>query len=389
MSTYLITGATSGLGLQVALGLARHSGNYLILPARDEARGAALRERLSAVSNVPVSTPLLNLTSLRNVTAFLKTFAASDAALDGVLLNAGVQSANRIELTEDGYESTFAVNHLANYLLMRGLLGRLAKLAVVGWTASNVYDPNERSARLSGFRGAQYTTIARLAKGDYGDSVTIAQACRDAYATSKLCDIVSARIFAQRYPQVASFFSFDPGLMAGTGLARNHSRVERWVWRKLLPRLAPILPGTSTPTKSAALVTRLLTGHLRGNYNGAYFRYTGEQVEPASRATETWVAEDLADGSERLLLPFLRSLEEQPPLPPISDLSVQGIPADMTIGSGSPPRGNGRGPGAARVYDRNAALRAPMKPECKGNAHEVVVLERQMGLQRLDNGGDL
>lgn len=323
MSTYLITGATSGLGLQVALRLARQGGNRLILPVRDPQKGEALRQTLSAAGSTQVSTPLLDLASLQNVAAFLTAFEASHPpALDGVLLNAGVQSANRIQFTEDGYETTFAVNHLANYLLARGLLGHLASLAVVGWTASNAFDPNERSARLSGFRGAQYTSVARLAKGDYGKNVAVAQACRDAYATSKLCDIVSARIFAQRYPQVASFFSFDPGLMAGTGLARNHSRVAQWVWRKVLPGLSPILPGTSTPAKSAALLTKLLTAQLRGSYNGAYFRYTGKQAEPASPATDNWVAEDLRMGSEKLLLTMLRPLDEQQLPRPISDAAT-------------------------------------------------------------------
>lgn len=309
MSTYLITGATSGLGLQVALGLARQGCNRLILPVRDQARGEALRQRLSAVHKVQVSTPVLELTSLRNVAAFLRAFKASDApALDGVLLNAGTQSANRIEFTEDGYETTFAVNHLANYLLMRGLLERLATRAVAGWTASGTHDPKERLARLSGFRGSQYTSVARLAKGNCGENVTEAQACRDAYATSKFCDIVSARIFAQRYSQAATFFSFDPGLMPGTGLARKQPRVVQWVWRNVLPGLALVLPGTSTPAKSAALLTKLLTGQLRGSYNGAYFNYTGKQIEPASPATETWVAEDLAAGSEKLLLSSLNPL---------------------------------------------------------------------------------
>ena len=171
MSTYLITGATSGLGLQVALRLAHQSDNHLILPVRDREKGDALRQRLHAVGRVQLSTPLLDLASLPNVAAFLKAFDASyPRALNGVLLNAGVQSANRIEFTEDGYGTTFVVNHLANYLLARGLLGRLASLAVVGWTASNAYDLNERSARLAGFRGAQYNGVARLAKGDYGEN---------------------------------------------------------------------------------------------------------------------------------------------------------------------------------------------------------------------------
>lgn len=304
MPTYLITGATSGLGLQAALRLIRQGDSNLILPVRDASRGEALRRELEPVGATRIATPLLDLASLRSVADFLK--AIDDlTALDGVLLNAGVQSGIRLGLTQDGFESTFAVNHLSHYLLAKGLLGHLTPRSVVVWTASGTHDPKELSARLSGYRGAQYTSVAKLAKGDYGPGTTVAQACRDAYATSKLCNIVSARVFAQRHPQTARFYSFDPGLMPGTGLARDFPRAAQWVWHNIMTRLAVIVPGTSTTTRSAELLTGLLTGSLCGSYNGAYFNYKGKQVEPAWPATEAWVSEDLATGSELLLSPFL------------------------------------------------------------------------------------
>lgn len=102
---------------------------------RDAARGKALHCKLKASGQARVSTPLLDLASLGKVATFLE--AAGDIPmLDGVLLNAGVQSANTIEFTEDGYETTFAVNHLANHLLMRGLLPLLSARGIAVWTAS-------------------------------------------------------------------------------------------------------------------------------------------------------------------------------------------------------------------------------------------------------------
>jgi len=302
MSTYLITGASSGLGLHVATRLAGQGGHHLILPLRDANKAQALVERLGAAGAARVSTPVLDLASLASVSAFVAGLGAHEQGhLDGVLFNAGGQSAQRIAFTVDGIETTFAVNHLAHLALMNGLMPRLGSGARVGWTASGTHDPKETAARLSGFRGARYTSAARLAKADHEPGISVAQVCRDAYATSKLCNIVAARAFAQRHPQAATFFSFDPGLMPGTGLAREHGAVGRWFWHQVLPRLAPILPGTSTPAASSAILTELLTGVRRPTYNGAYFNFTGQQLEPAAPATEAWVAEDLMRGSEALI----------------------------------------------------------------------------------------
>lgn len=303
--TYLITGATSGVGLQVALRLARKGGHQLILPVRNVARGVALRQEVRSAGARHVLTPTMDLSSLQSVAEFVNTFYDGfGAKLDGILLNAGVQSADRIEFTADGFETTFAVNHLAHFLLLKGLLGRLAEQAFVGWTASGVHDPKETAARFFGFRGAQYTTAAQLARGDFAKDVAATQACRDAYATSKLCNIVSARAFAQRYPRAATFFSFDPGFMPGTGLARKHGKAAQWAWRNVLPRVAPLLPGASNTRKSSAVVTELLTGRLRATYNGAYFNYTGNQLEPAAPAAERWVSDDLIGTSDSLVAPF-------------------------------------------------------------------------------------
>ena len=303
--TYLITGATSGLGLQVALRLARQGGHQLILPVRNGARGVALGQQLRRAGVRHVLTPTMDLSSLQSVATFLNGFNDGfGPKLDGILLNAGVQAADRIEFTVDGIESTFAVNHLAHFFLLRGLLGRLAEQAFVGWITSGTHDPKLTSARFFGFRGARYTTAAQLARGDFGKDVDIKQACKDAYATSKLCNIVAARAFAQAYPQAATFFSFDPGFMPGTGLARKHGKVAQWAWRNLLPRLAPLLPGASNPIKSSAVVTEILTGRLRASYNGAYFNYTGKQLEPATPAAERWVGDDLISTSDSLVAPY-------------------------------------------------------------------------------------
>lgn len=305
MATYLITGATSGLGRQVAFRLARMGGHRLVIPARDSSKAERLRKELLALGASDVSTPALDLSSLKSVSNFVERFRR-DAMyqLDGVLLNAGRQSARRLVRTVDGIESTFAVNHLAHYLMIKGLMRCLSAHATVGWTASGTHDPAEKSAKLSGFRGARYTTATRIAEGSYDDA-SDEQACKDAYATSKLCNIVTARAFGNNTGTTRNYFSFDPGLMPGTGLAREQGAVLLWVWKNVLPRLTSVLPGTSSTVQSSAVLADLLLGKTRGSHNGAYFNYTGKQLEPASPAREQWLAEDLLQGSEQLLAGFI------------------------------------------------------------------------------------
>jgi hypothetical protein len=189
-----------------------------------------------------------------------------------------------------------------------GLIGRLNAQAIVGWTASGTHDPADRAARLTGFRGARYVTAKKLADGEYEPECSITQACKDVYATSKLCNIVSARAFAERHPEAATFFAFDPGLMPGTGLARKHGATARWVWHRVLPRLAALLPGTSTPQKSAEALVARLAGKSTELHNGGYYDYTGSLRKPAALATERWVMDDLMRTSDSLVLPFTAEL---------------------------------------------------------------------------------
>jgi NAD(P)-dependent dehydrogenase (short-subunit alcohol dehydrogenase family) len=299
----LITGASSGLGRAVAGQLARAGVQHLVLPVREERTGDALRSEVESLGCKNVSTPLLELASLASVKQFIEEFRARQqpVSLAGLLLNAGTQSAHQLRFTQDGLEATFAVNHLAHYALFKGLRDQLIPTASVGWTGSGTHDPNLRAARAFGFRGAQYHTAVMLAEGQYPGAKNPEQTCRDAYATSKWCNILMARHFGSKESGQRRFFAFDPGLMPGTGLAREQHGLVLAAWNHVLPRLVRILPGASSPQRSGDTYFKLLQGQIAIEENGSYFEYTGKVIAPYLPDNVQSVIDDLVRTSDELL----------------------------------------------------------------------------------------
>ena len=121
--TAVVTGASSGIGLETALGLARRRFS-LALVARDEARGEAARREALAAGAPQALLFLANLASLAQVRRLASDLCTRLERIDVLVNNAGALHATR-KLTVDGLEMNFAVNHLAPFLLTNLLLPRL------------------------------------------------------------------------------------------------------------------------------------------------------------------------------------------------------------------------------------------------------------------------
>lgn len=184
-TTIFITGSTDGIGKQTALELARR-GAHVILHGRSESRCIAAQQEISALvpaSRVDYATG--DLSSLQEVRTLADGLLRNFPRIDVLLNNAGVFMTER-KLSADGHEMTFAVNHLAPFLLTHLLLPRLTASAdgrVV--TVSSIAHRNGRIdlADLSGehsFSG-------------YG-----------AYATSKLANILFTTELARRQPSLSA-----------------------------------------------------------------------------------------------------------------------------------------------------------------------------------------
>src|SRR5262245_41582191 len=106
MKTIVMTGGTSGLGEVTVRRLAAVPATRVLLGARE-------------TGTRDVETLELDLVRLDNVRAFALTVIERLGEIDALVLNAGMSLPNVERRTSDGFETTFAVNHLAHYLLLR------------------------------------------------------------------------------------------------------------------------------------------------------------------------------------------------------------------------------------------------------------------------------
>ena len=123
----LITGATSGLGFQTALAMAR-AGAEVTIPARTAQKAEAAAERIrQEAPGAVVRTGVIDLTKLSSVRAFADAQLEDDSPIDVLINNAGVMAIPDRTLSADGYEMQFATNVLGHFLLTGLLLPQMLK----------------------------------------------------------------------------------------------------------------------------------------------------------------------------------------------------------------------------------------------------------------------
>jgi NAD(P)-dependent dehydrogenase (short-subunit alcohol dehydrogenase family) len=277
---YVVVGASTGLGRAAARRLARE--HRVIVAGRDLDRTRGAVPEASEAMRV-------DLTSLADVARFAGELAAV-GPLDGIVCNAGVQKLGAPTLTPDGFEETFAVNHLAHFALVMRLVPALAPGARVVFIGSGTLDPDDRGARRFGFRGGLYTDARSLATGTGDRDVDETQRSLDRYATSKLCNLLAMAAIAKRAPASRlAAFALDPGLMPGTGLARERSLAVRVAWHTV----ARAMPGTSSPRRSGAALAWLAADPAHAGTTGRYFDFHRRELEPCAIARRTDWADDL------------------------------------------------------------------------------------------------
>ena len=294
--TAVITGANAGLGLECARSLlASDETWHVVLAVRDPARGADAVAELGAAQRCTVLP--LDLASLRSVRAF--TGRLREAALPPlrtVVCNAGLQMADGTSVTEDGIEMTFGVNHLGHFALLQGLVAALDRPARVVVVSSGTHDPS----KFTGMPVPNYTSAEELAHSSGGAEDP--KEGRRRYTTSKLCNLLFAYELDRRLGQGAdgvTVTAFDPGLMPGSGLARDYSPLQRFAWRYLFPVLR-VLPNVNSTRASGRRLAALAGDPAFDGVTGTYFE-GAKEIRSSSDSYDPAMARDLWETSARLV----------------------------------------------------------------------------------------
>jgi NAD(P)-dependent dehydrogenase (short-subunit alcohol dehydrogenase family) len=187
----------------------------------------------------------LDLSRLNSVRAFVA--ALPEEQISHLILNAGGQAPTAKNRTEDGFETTFATNHLAHYLMLRLLMPRLAPGARIVITSSGTHDPREKTG-VPPPRHADAYRLAYPERETSPEESDLKEGMR-AYSTSKLCNVMTALFLAQTQEaqkQGWRVFAYDPGATPGTGLVRHHSwAIRNLIW-PVLPLMVPFSSAFNT-----------------------------------------------------------------------------------------------------------------------------------------------
>mmetsp|Transcript_12244 Transcript_12244/g.19537 ORF Transcript_12244/g.19537 Transcript_12244/m.19537 type:complete len:427 (-) Transcript_12244:149-1429(-) len=244
----VITGASSGLGLNCAVALSKTGRHFVVMAVRDVEKGKRVAQEMGMPENsyVVMKLELGSLQSVRDFIFNLKAFKSA-RPLDNLICNAAVYKPTDPEpaWTDDGFEQSMGINHFGHFLLANLLVDDMAKakdarMCIVGSITGNtntvggglVY-PQADLGNLSGFvEGAKKPIAMADGKPFFGAK---------AYKDAKVCNMMTVSELHRRYHDSTgiSFSSMYPGCIAETALFRE----KRPWFRKAFPWFMKYITG--------------------------------------------------------------------------------------------------------------------------------------------------
>ena len=347
MKTVIITGGNSGLGYYCAQKLARNPDWYIILACRNLDKGnRAVAEIQAATDTQQIEAMVLDLASLKSIRSFAGKIGDEASCsitlclrypfgttgeracphltpatvyrappplrdrdlppLGAIVCNAGVQFIQRQTYTQEGFDTTFGVNHLGHFLLVNLLLKQLVAPARIILVSSDTHD----SSKTTGMPAPYFRDPQLMAHPETDPALEnkdIGTIGRTAYTTSKLCNLLCAYELSRRLQQSGistesqpiTVNVFNPGLMPGSGLASDYTPTAKFVWNNILPVLGKFIPNVNTMQQSGTALARLVTDPTLVNVSGKYFSGF-KMIDSSTESYDENKAKQLWDASVEL-----------------------------------------------------------------------------------------
>jgi len=264
--TVLITGSTDGIGKQAVLDLGRMGANVIIHGRSKEKVEAVQKELAPFLPDAKLETCVGDLSSLSQVVTLAKDISSRYKRLDALIHNAGVM-VNEEKQSADGIELTFAVNHLAPFVLTHHLLPLLRT------SHTRVINVSSMAHRNG---SAKFGSANDLLKGGYAG-----------YSQSKLANVLFSNELARREKEHFTSNSLHPGVVS-TKLLKTGFGFE----------------GPDTLQRGAATMVMLASAPEMDGVTGQYFDDCKKQ-SPSSNALDTDIQAQLWKLSEQMTAKWL------------------------------------------------------------------------------------
>jgi protochlorophyllide reductase len=310
--TVVITGASSGVGLQAAKALSQRKEWHVVMACRDLEK---TKNAAQSLGMAPDSYSIIHLdvASLESVREFVQKFRATGRSLDALVCNAAIYMPLIKEplRSPEGFELTVATNHLGHFLLCNLFLEDLKKssakprLIILGTVTHNPKElggkipPRPDLGELKGFAEGFQAPITMI-DGKKFEPVK-------AYKDSKVCNVLTMRELHRRYHESTgiTFSSLYPGCVATTALFRNHYPL----FQKLFPLFQKYITGGFVSEELAGERVAEVVADPAYSESGMYWSWGNRQKkegksfvqEVSSEASDDDKAERLWELSAKLV----------------------------------------------------------------------------------------
>lgn len=294
---YIITGPTSGIGYATALELAEHG--TVILVGRNQDKLNQLQKTIEDRGHQAI-TVLCDISDVKSVRIGSEKIIQLGLPISGLLNNAGIMP-SKAGKNAQGWDLTYATNHLGAFALTEALAPHLIDGANVVFIASAIEDPERKPAQIMGMKGGRYISAEASARGEWqagGSKI----AGVDAYATSKQCILAAALYFARQNKRL-HFNAVEPGITRGTRLGGESIHpVVHLIFGYLMSVIPPFSKYSSTPQKSAKVITKVLTD--TSGKTGIYYDEKGDPMLGSTQVLDHNFQDRVVDETRAFLSKF-------------------------------------------------------------------------------------